>query len=153
MDIWIKRCVVTLALAVVGLLSAEEAPTAPFVKCTSPKYHFQVAPCPPASRMELVTSTGSTRKIYPPPADAVDRVRRQLLHGLKDPDSVQYDNIRAVGLTEHPSTWAICGSFNARNAYGGYVGYRRFVLIGESDFYPESSLGFDVMYSAWCRTD
>lgn len=146
-----------LALLLLGLFlpyvvaSAE----APFVKCTSPKgqHKFQIAPCPSASTMELITDSGSIRKVYPAPPDAIDRVQQQLIHALKDPDSVQYSNIRAVGLTDHPSTWAVCGSFNSKNSYGGYVGYRRFVLIGDHDFYPEKSLGFDVMHAAWCVAD
>ena len=41
---------------------------------------------------------------------------------LKDPDSARFQNIRNVGRGE------ICGEVNAKNAFGGYVGFQHFWL-------------------------
>lgn len=43
---------------------------------------------------------------------------------LKDPDSAIFRNMR---LVDYKSTGRIvCGEFNAKNSYGGYVGYKIF---------------------------
>ena len=42
---------------------------------------------------------------------------------MKDPGSVQFRNVR---LVSHPNGKLICGEINAKNTYGGYVGFRLF---------------------------
>ena len=53
---------------------------------------------------------------------------------LKDPDSAKFRDVR---LFSHLG--AICGSVNARNSMGGYVGFTKFVLLkrGEIFFEPD----------------
>lgn len=41
---------------------------------------------------------------------------------LKDPESARFQNIRPVARGE------ICGQVNAKNAFGGYVGFQHFWL-------------------------
>jgi hypothetical protein len=43
---------------------------------------------------------------------------------MKDPSSVQFRNVsyRATGTLE-----VVCGEYNAKNSYGGYVGFKIFV--------------------------
>lgn len=43
--------------------------------------------------------------------------------GLRDPSSVQFRNIRTV--SDEISN-GVCGEYNAKNAYGGYVGFKMF---------------------------
>ncbi len=43
-----------------------------------------------------------------------------VLRQLKDPDSASFRN-------ERRGKMAVCGEVNAKNSFGGYVGYRRFV--------------------------
>jgi hypothetical protein len=50
--------------------------------------------------------------------------KRALERGLKDPSSVQYRDIRVV--TKKTGTRTICGEFNAKNSFGGYVGFQSF---------------------------
>ncbi|WP_372502401.1 hypothetical protein P7L66_13330 [Tistrella mobilis] len=51
----------------------------------------------------------------------LDAVLRQ----LKDPDSAKFRDVR---LVDHPAGGrVVCGEVNARNSYGGYVGFARFV--------------------------
>lgn len=57
---------------------------------------------------------------------------------LRDPDSAQFREVQyiadAVGFVATPGGGeitrgpAVCGFFNARNAYGGFAGYKRFVV-------------------------
>lgn len=54
---------------------------------------------------------------------------------LKDPESVKYQNVRAVVFDyakEHHTL--ICGRLNAKNSYGGYVGYKPFVVVNDKAF-------------------
>ena len=46
---------------------------------------------------------------------------------LKDPASAQFRNVR---LVEFSGGKVVCGEVNAKNAYGGYVGYTRWVSGG-----------------------
>lgn len=43
---------------------------------------------------------------------------------LKDPSSAQFRNVRIVSWG---SQKLVCGEINAKNSYGGYVGFKRFV--------------------------
>jgi len=47
-----------------------------------------------------------------------------LSRNLKDPSSVQVRNLRLVNTPNGPLG---CGQMNAKNSYGAYVGFRRFV--------------------------
>lgn len=50
----------------------------------------------------------------------MESVKRQ----LKDPESARFQNIQ---LTDHNGGLVLCGEINAKNSYGGYVGFKRFV--------------------------
>jgi len=55
---------------------------------------------------------------------AVEVALDLLTNPLKDPDSARY---RRTFLSEWTAgRFALCGEVNAKNSYGGYVGYRRF---------------------------
>lgn len=45
---------------------------------------------------------------------------------LKDPGSVQYRNL-FVSKQQGDDALFLCGEVNAKNAYGGYVGFRQFI--------------------------
>ena len=50
---------------------------------------------------------------------------------LKDPSSAQFRNVKyGKGV---PGAWPMCGEFNAKNSYGGYVGFQRFSGIASVD--------------------
>jgi hypothetical protein len=55
---------------------------------------------------------------------------------LKDPSSAQFEQIR---LVDYQDGKVVCGEVNAKNSYGGYVGFRPFVAgpIGAT-FYEQS---------------
>jgi hypothetical protein len=66
---------------------------------------------------------------------------------LKDPDSAQFRNIVA-------SETAACGEVNAKNAFGGYVGYTRFIYVGSTVLmeYPNDGGMFEKMWGKTCST-
>ena len=45
--------------------------------------------------------------------------KEKLVKGLKDPFSVQYEDVRRSGLK-------VTGRYNAKNSYGAYTGYKSF---------------------------
>jgi hypothetical protein len=58
-------------------------------------------------------------------ADAAKAGKTAVLNSLKDPDSARFRNTSVNGAT-------YCGEVNAKNSYGGYVGFKRFVAIGSA---------------------
>lgn len=64
---------------------------------------------------------------------------------LKDPDSAQFEGVFMSNL-------AVCGTVNAKNSFGAYSGYTRFITntqltIVESS-YPK---GFDKIWKEVCK--
>lgn len=51
-----------------------------------------------------------------------------LLDNLKDPSSAQFKNLR---LVTGEGGEALCGEVNAKNAFGGYTGFKPFVVTEE----------------------
>jgi hypothetical protein len=60
----------------------------------------------------------------PVTADELAAVRHAVADRLKDPDSAQ---IRNVMVSPDGENLTVCGEVNAKNAYGGYVGFRKFL--------------------------
>lgn len=59
---------------------------------------------------------------------------------FRDPDSVQWRNVHSV--TDAIQGNFVCGEVNARNGFGAYVGYRKFVVDmdkGTAVIEPQSS--------------
>lgn len=70
-------------------------------------------------------------------ASVLANARTQIADSLKDPDSAKFRNVRFI---QHEGGALICGEVNAKNAYGGYVGYTKFLSDSkESEIYDESS--------------
>jgi len=68
-------------------------------------------------------------------AEAVKRGKEAVSRDFKDPLSVQWKN---VYLNHRPDgQYVVCGSLNAKNSYGAYVGFRAFYVTVsmEKDFY------------------
>jgi hypothetical protein len=69
------------------------------------------------------------------PAGAVEMVRAALMESLADPLSAQIvvtkgpwrDSMKVYGQPWE-GDW-ICASVNAKNAYGGYVGFQRYLVV------------------------
>lgn len=51
----------------------------------------------------------------------IGRAKDTVSRDMKDPASVQFRDVKATDA-------AVCGEVNAKNSYGAYVGFRRFVV-------------------------
>ncbi|MEA5669027.1 hypothetical protein VA603_15890 [Stenotrophomonas sp. MH1] len=63
-------------------------------------------------------------------AETIVAAERAVRAELKDPDAAQFRDVRA-NYTEEFGVVA-CGRVNAKNEFGGYTGFRRFVSSGKS---------------------
>lgn len=88
----------------------------------------------------LLTGCGAT-------SDAKEAVAAQ----LKDPASAQFKDVRKVKDY-------VCGEVNGKNAYGGYVGFKRFFVTDlggvfiEPDEAGEDQSYFRLVYSSRCSS-
>ncbi|MEE9313655.1 MAG: hypothetical protein V3V02_03315 [Rhizobiaceae bacterium] len=79
---------------------------------------------------------------------------------MKDPASVKFGKIYAVKNADSSSVVHVCGSLNAKNSYGGYVGeqsFVSFVIIDENGPPkvpgPFIELGATKSFATNCLTD
>lgn len=62
----------------------------------------------------------------------IERGKAAVIATLKDPSSAQFRNVVLKG-------GAVCGEVNAKNAFGGYVGFQHFVWSSSVYNVPEVS--------------
>lgn len=71
---------------------------------------------------------------------------------LSDPSSAQFRTVHLGASEVRPV--AVCGEVNAKNQFGGYVGYRRFMVIGNATVFehPEEQATYfsDTWGKAGC---
>lgn len=83
--------------------------------------------------------------------DAINRealVIQTLKYYAKDPDSVQLRNVNTTQI-------ATCGEYNAKNSFGAYPGYKRFVSDGKKELLTEDDVGkerMDMLWQLYCQT-
>ena len=67
----------------------------------------------------------------------------------KDPSSVKFRNDYAKTKNGHT---VICGEINAKNGFGGYGGFQRFMSNGNPDgtFYEENTKDFNQAWKKYC---
>jgi hypothetical protein len=82
----------------------------------------------------------------------IDRTKRALESTLKDGSSVQYRNARVVvKMTgEYAGSRTVCVEFNAKNSFGGYVGFKT-VTAPLDD--PANVFVVDSLEVLRCRSD
>jgi hypothetical protein len=59
---------------------------------------------------------------------AEDAAKKLVADQLRDPASAQFREVKVV--KQQDGSEAVCGEVNGKNAYGGYVGFRGFVVHG-----------------------
>ncbi|MBU2122964.1 MAG: hypothetical protein KJ999_21320 [Gammaproteobacteria bacterium] len=78
--------------------------------------------------------------------------KRSITSDFKDPDSVLYRDV----FISNRTTPTLCGEINAKNSYGGYIGYKRFFYnrivsgVNGSEI-PDSSASYSKLESVYCR--
>lgn len=69
--------------------------------------------------------------------------KRVISHNLKDPDSAKFRGL----FLSNKNLPTLCGEMNAKNSYGGYVGYRKFFYNRVSSYVDDGKeLGDGYMY-------
>lgn len=78
----------------------------------------------------------------------VAKAKAVVSHDFKDPESAKFRNLGIYrSKTGKPEPY-VCGEVNAKNSYGAYVGYKRFVV---ADGIADIDEGDDpVMITALC---
>lgn len=73
----------------------------------------------------------------------IKEAKRILADSLKDPASAQFRNVKAY------KSGAVCGEYNARNGFGGYVGFKRFGVAADGSIMDAPDVeGLDPNYAA-----
>lgn len=73
-----------------------------------------------------------------------ESVARQVLkHRLNDVDSAKFDGVYRF------NSGVVCGKVNAKNGYGAYTGYRRFIGKGTLVFFQSDMTSRDEFVKAW----
>lgn len=67
---------------------------------------------------------------------------------MKDPSSVMFSGLFVAKHTD--GRFVLCGSFNAKNSYGAYVGYRHFYAAGDL-FGTDDEWGFMQAFERYCK--
>lgn len=60
-------------------------------------------------------------------SDPTSDAKKAVLAHLKDPSSVQWQDVRYKVMGTNPQVTYVCGAFNAKNSFGAYVGFKQFV--------------------------
>jgi len=120
-------------------------PLAVMISCSGPK---------PAKVIE-----SSKPDIEDPRVVETAAVRRLVLDALKDPGSAQFRNVMRRPGWGQPGIMgpmgAYCGEVNAKNAYGGYPGFKKFAVTvplkadTKVDFEDEFNLPF--AWEVFCK--
>ena len=86
----------------------------------------------------LAGCDGRSDSTAPPVVTEQDKIaafevpaQAKMKESLRDPDSVKYKDVHAYRLVAGgESGYIFCGRVNAKNGFGGYGGYERFVASG-----------------------
>lgn len=91
----------------------------------------------------------------------VAQAEARMRSGLKDPESAKFEWPNGFIAGAHQPLgampiygWITCGTVNARNSYGGYVGAQALLLVvqnGQIVFSDMDNGGRDVDNAAYCR--
>lgn len=75
---------------------------------------------------------------------AITLVKSDVSNHFKDPSSTMFRNV--VSVDRGNSQWAVCGEVNAKNGFGGYVGYIQF--YGETQIYESTMVAISSIPSS-----
>lgn len=83
--------------------------------------------------MKLFFALGLAVFVFPAYAQdsqlLIEATQKSIADSFKDPDSAKFRNVTVLDAGK---TKAICGEVNAKNSYGGYVGFRSFYKYEDS---------------------
>lgn len=100
---------------------------------------------PKASAPAPLSSTSTTAVPAMPAVPSMFVAGRQLVRAaLRDPRSADFRNDRERGAV-------LCGEVNAKNGFGGYTGYRRFVASRSTVLFEGDGSDFSGAWRKFCN--
>jgi hypothetical protein len=82
------------------------------------------------SGMASAEEAAPKKAIVPLTQEQMEAAKKVVADTLKDPESARFSDLYAIaGENAKPGEYAVCGRVNAKNSYGGYVGYRPFLVM------------------------
>ena len=106
-------------------------------------------PAPEKTVRPVVVSNGTKsqpRVIIPISAAQEESVKKAVSETLKDPYSAVFTGIYGTSINPNSDGSTVyCGTVNAKNAYGGYTGAKKFALIlGNTYLWSDIESGFSA---------
>jgi len=108
----------------------------------------------------VASAAGSASKPSPNATRLIEMAKAKASEDLKDPDSALFRNVALHRGAKATNISYICGEMNAKNGFGGYIGYKPFIatvmperaeIIGIIKFTDEITLGiYDSMKPTSC---
>lgn len=78
-------------------------------------------------------------------SDGIAAAKTLVASSLKDPESAKFRN---VAIRPYGYGRVVCGEVNAKNSYGGYVGFTRFVASNEESMLEDSDSRYPAINEA-----
>lgn len=82
------------------------------------------------SELELMVKATELELKSKPESKVIEEAQEAVRYGLKDPASAQFREVRLVSYRGDGRV--VCGQVNAKNSYGGYVGFKRFIASSKT---------------------
>lgn len=96
--------------------------------------------------------SGSSSSSEPSESEMLARyqvaAKEKLKDSLRDPDSAKYEGVKAHRVAA--GGFVFCGRINAKNGFGGFTGFERFVASPAIAGTERSVDGFDEVWSQFC---
>ena len=106
-------------------------------------------PSSPKSGQTLAETENATEDAFSNSGNqmmVVDQTKEGVMSLLKDPDSADFKD---VGFYSGGRAAAVCGHVNAKNGFGGFIGFQRFIGSGEDIVFLESDMEASEFTKAW----
>lgn len=83
----------------------------------------------------------------------VAKAKKSISRDLKDPDAAKFRDIGIYKSTTGKGGVSVCGEINAKNSYGAYVGFRKFLVSDDIAIIDgaEGGLSYDSLGPALCH--
>lgn len=78
---------------------------------------------------------------------AIEQAQTAVTRELTDPGSAQFRDVFAYAKADK---WIVCGEINAKNKFGGYVGFKRFYVSDGRPGLDDGNAYFPILFDALC---
>ena len=79
----------------------------------------------------LLIIVSSNLALAQKPDPMIEQAKRAVEQGLRDPFSVKFQGVASRTVINHKGQpmKVVCGEVNAKNAFGAYVGFQKFIYV------------------------